>query len=218
MHRATDAAKLAKIKSNLAYVKQSLLAEQIIILKQIHSTIVVDADNIVDFDTQIEGDGLVTTKPAIALGIVTADCVPVLLSANDGTVVGAAHCGWKSAKDNIIANVIKLMRKKGANLFKVVMGPAISQKSYEVDEERYQDCLKADPLYEQFFKSSKRGHYLLDIPGMIIWQLRKQHGINDILHINEDTYTNPVKYPSHRRSQHQGEQNAHNILSTIMIG
>ncbi len=217
LHKATDAAKLAEIKDNLSQVKQTLGTQQLVVLKQTHSNTVIDADDMKDCDQQVEGDGLVTTKPGVALGILTADCVPVLISSSDSKVIGAAHCGWKGAKNNIIANLIEQMKSKGASSFKTIIGPSIAQESYEVAEDYYQNFISDNQIYKQFFiVSNKPNHYMFDLSSLVVWQLNRLN-ITHILKVDEDTYSNLDKYPSYRRDCHQGRQNRYNILSTIMI-
>ena len=217
LHKATDAAKLAEVKDNLSQVKQTLRIQQLVVLKQIHSNIIIDADDMKDYDQQVEGDGLVSTKPNIALAILTADCVPVLISSSDSKVIGAAHCGWKGAKNNIIVNLIEQMKNKGASAFKVIIGPSIAQQSYEIAEDYYQNFISDNQIYKQFFiASNKPNHYMFDLSSLVVWQLNMLN-ITDISKIDEDTYSNLDKYPSYRRDYHQGRQNHCNILSTIMI-
>ena len=215
-HKYNDAVKLAEVQKNIDNVKLDCCAEELIILKQVHGIDIVCADSI-DYTNQYEADGSVTTKKGIALSVLIADCVPVLFSSSDGKVIGAAHCGWKSAKENIISNIRKTMEAKGASNINAIIGPSIQQRSYEVDRIFYQDFTKDDvECKDLFIPSKKKEHYMFDLPGYVKKKLKKE-GIYLLNHIDEDTYSMPEKYPSCRRSYHKGEKFSQNILSTIII-
>lgn len=192
-------------------------AKDILILNQVHGTDIIDAD-----DNSIitpEADGSITTRKNLVLAVQTADCVPVLLVSGDGKIIGAAHVGWKGAINDIVHNIVNKMIEKGAENLTALIGPAIAQGSYEVDAEYYKAFFNKDLNNKQFFINSKKeNHYMFDLPGFVELQL-KQVGVKDIKKMAEDTYTNPAKYPSKRRSYHLQEpynQNI-NILSTIII-
>lgn len=176
-------------------------------LKQIHGSAVVDADKLIDFSVESEADAAVTTRLNLALSIKTADCVPVLLYDAQHGVIAAAHCGWRSAKANILANVVSLMRKKGAVDIHAIIGPAIHQPNYEVDQAFYEAILAEEPSASHLFQP----HYYFDLPGFILLKLTSL-SIATILDHCEDTYTNPVKYYSYRREKDTGR-----MLSTIML-
>ncbi len=193
-----------------------LNADELFIMNQVHGNTVVVADNI-DLKKQPEADASITTQKNIALGVLTADCVPVLFASDDGAVIGAAHCGWKSAKSNIITNVRKMMENKGATKIKAIIGPAIAQKSYEVDTKYYNDFVsEGDGIKELFQPSHRENHFMFDLVGFVIKKLQKEN-IGLVHNMEEDTYSIPEKYPSYRRSFHDGEQYSQNILSTIII-
>lgn len=214
-YKAYNEKSLQEVENNLQAIKKELGISNLLILKQIHSNIIIDADNL---DNQIfkpEADGIVTTKSNLILPVMTADCVPVLFSSAGGEVIGAAHCGWRSSKLDIIKNIVELMTKKGAHAIKAVVGPAIQQNSYEVDQNFYNELIKDDTSFSKFFVQSKNeNHYMFDLPSFILLKLTRS-GVKDINIINEDTYSQPSKYPSYRRSSHLGEQLRDHILSTI---
>jgi YfiH family protein len=205
------------VENNRLAVVKHYDAEDIVILQQVHGNKTIDADLITDSDIDPETDGAVTTKKNLVLAIQTADCAPVLFSSKDGMVIGAAHCGWRGAKAGIINNVVELMQNKGATNIKAIIGPTIQQYSYEVDQEYYDNFTKQQPNYSRFFiTSSKKGHYMFDLPDYVDFQLEKA-GIKDITIIVEDTYTKPERYISYRRCCHTGELYDTTILSTIVI-
>lgn len=204
-----------EIIKNYKSITNYFQASDILILKQIHSNIIIDADD--DIVITPEADGSVTTKKNLVLAVQTADCVPILLASGDGKVIGAVHAGWKGSLNNIVSNIVTNMIEKGAKDLKAVIGPAIAQKSYEVDSEYYKAFLDQDINSKQFFIDSKKeNHYMFDLPGFVELKL-KQAGVQDVKNINEDTYANPLKYPSRRRSYHLQEEYSENILSAIVI-
>jgi hypothetical protein len=215
----TDEAKLAEVENNIQSIKKYLAVDQLVVLNQIHGISVLDADQYLssNFEPELGADASITTKSGIALAIQTADCVPVLLSSTDGKVIGAAHCGWRSAKSGIIEVLVEKMKQKGSVEFKALIGPAIKQDSYEVDSVYYEGFVADCADYSRFFiPSSNPNRYMFDLPGFVVLLLN-QLGVNDVHDLGEDTYANPSKYPSYRRSFHGGESHKHNILSTILI-
>lgn len=217
-YKTTDVLKAAEIEQKLNAVLSKFQASHILILHQVHGNNIIDADVIADFKLEPQADGAITTKNNVILTVQSADCVPVLISSCDGKVIGAAHCGWKSVKLCIIETLIHKMKDKGAKEMIAVVGPAIQQNSYEVDQLFYNNFTSNYDSSKSFFcKSDKNDHYMFDLPGFVEYVL-KQEGISIVYRIMEDTYTNADKYPSYRRSCHLGTTNkTENILSTIMI-
>lgn len=189
-----------------------------IILHQVHGDKIVDADEITNFELEPEADGAVTTKKNIVLSIQSADCVPILASSINGEIIGVAHSGWKGTRLGIIEKLIDKMKEKGAREIIAVIGPSIQQSSYEVDLEFYQNFVDFNQMNKKYFIHSKNhDHYMFDISGLVEYQL-KTLGVNVVRRIMEDTYTNPSKYPSYRRSCHEGKPNkSDNIFSAIVI-
>jgi polyphenol oxidase len=207
---------LAEIEKNKKAIINHFSADDILILRQVHGNKIIDAD-IASKIAEPEADGAITTKKNLILAIQTADCVPVLLVSDDGAVIGAAHCGWKSAKANIIGNLVTSMKEKGAKNLIAVIGPAIAQASYEVDSKYYADFITDSSNNSVFFIESKRKeHYMFDLPKYVESRLQEM-GIENIKKIAEDTYTNPLKYPSCRRSFHSRLPYKENILSAVVI-
>lgn len=217
-HLFEDGAKKAEVQSNIEAIKNSLAASELLILQQVHGTEIIDTDQITDFSQQAIGDGAITTKTGVALAVQTADCVPLLLASHNMDIIGAAHCGWKGSKAGIVSALIRKMRERGADTLKAVIGPAIQQSSYEVDQEYYHTFFEAHIDYQHFFIPSQRqGHYMFNLPKFVELQLQN-NDITDITNLEEDTYSMPDKYPSYRRNCHQGlGRSRHNILSTILI-
>lgn len=215
-YKHKDAVKLAEIQQNIDNIKSEYLANELVVLKQVHGNDVILIDNI-DPSCEYEADGSVTNRQNTALSILTADCVPVLFASEDGSVIGAAHCGWKSAKANLVKNVHMAMKQAGATNVKAIIGPSIAQESYEVDAKYYDNFVSDDPSCKDLFiKSKNQNRYMFDLSGYVKRKLEEEN-ITLFLHINEDTYALTEKYPSYRRSTHGKDVYNQNILSTIII-
>ena len=191
---------------------------QLNLLKQIHSNIVhVVEDTVLPRD--LEGDAIVTRNPAVVIGVLTADCVPVLFHDANANVIGAAHAGWKGALYGVAENTIAAMEKLGAtrNNIQACIGACIRQPSYEVGTEYVERFVKEDPSSQKFFiPSSKPGHSMFDLPGYVKMRLAKA-GVGKISDIEKDTCTNPETFFSCRRAYLKGETGFGNGLSAIKL-
>lgn len=207
------------VQQNFEAVKSKLKVSCIFTMTQTHSSdvVVVDQKNLLQL---INADAAVTTEKNLALSILTADCVPVLLTSQNAEVIGAMHCGWKGARQNIIRNTAEKMRALQPSSTAPILafiGPSIKQKSYEVDSNFYYNFLDEALLNQQFFiDSAKTNHYMFDLVGYVSYKLNQENvQIQKIS--SDDTYAMPNKYPSFRRSTHAKEIYNSNILSTIHI-
>lgn len=188
-------------------------------LYQIHSTDVLLIEDKKAFDNKPKADGMVTRQPGIALGILTADCVPLLFADMENKVIGAAHSGWKGSVGNIASKVIELMIKEGANRsnIKVAIGPAIQQKSYEVGPTFPGPFLQLDPRNDRFFVPSiKDGHHMFDLTGFVKNQLIDQN-IGGVELIERDTCAEEDRFYSYRRMSKKGEADYGRLLSAISL-
>jgi polyphenol oxidase len=183
---------------------------------QIHSPDVVTITGSVDPDNPPKADAMVTDQPELLLGIVTADCVPVLFADTDAGVVGAAHAGWKGAISGVTDNTITAMEALGAERSRIVcaIGPCIAQKSYEVDDGFFRRFAKADEANERFFASGQPGHWQFDIEGYVAARLAAA-GIGKVQCFGEDTYSQEDRFFSYRRSCHKGEEGYGRQISLI---
>ncbi len=183
-------------------------------LHQIHSNIVHYMDT-PWVDELPKGDAVVTRQKNIALGILTADCAPVLFADPENGVIGAAHAGWKGALTGILENTIQIMCQKGAKIPNIIatIGPCIAQKNYEVGPE----FLEKFAEHQHFFiKSTKKDHYLFDLKGFVTYRL-EESGLDKITALPQDTYSDEDILFSYRRATHQGEKDYGRQISTIMI-
>lgn len=208
-----------EITNNLTEIKKFTKAKKISILQQTHSADCVIIEGNYD-ECNITCDAQVTNQPGIGLGILTADCLPVLLADPVNLVVGAIHAGWKGAINNIFENTITSMTKLGADISNInlLLGPCISQESYEVGPEFYQKFLEEQASNSKFFIESRRreGFFHFDLRSYSEDKIIKR-GITKIHHIRDDTYAKKDLYPSYRRSVITGEVYNQSLLSFIII-
>lgn len=185
---------------------------------QIHSAEVVVADRAWAQDERPRADAMVTDKPNLLLGILTADCAPVLLADHDAVVVGAAHAGWRGALAGVTDRTIEAMEKLGARRGHIhaAVGPSIAQASYEVDSAFRTAFLEADPDNERFFVVGQTGKPHFDLENYVVHRLIAA-GIDEIEGLNLDTYANEERFFSFRRSTHRGEADYGRQLSAIAI-
>jgi len=183
---------------------------------QIHSPDVVTVTGPMDQDDPPKADALVTDRPNILLAVQTADCVPVLFADTRAGVVGAAHSGWKGAITGVNESTIVAMEKLGAMRDQIVcaIGPCIAQKSYEVDEGFFRNFVEHAAANERFFTDGKAGHYQFDIEGYVASRLATA-GINVVECLGQDTYSQPDRFFSYRRSCHLNEPGYGGQMSMI---
>ena len=162
-----------------------------------------------------EGDAMVTDRPGLLLGIVTADCAPVLFADTEAGVVGAAHAGWKGARAGVLEATLEAMESLGADRVRItaVIGPTIAQASYEVDESFRPQFEVED---ERFFAPGREGHWQFDLPAYAAHRLEAA-GTGRIADLALDTYADEARFFSYRRATHRGEPTAGRQISTIAL-
>lgn len=151
-------------------------------------------------------DAMVTDRPGVLLGVLTADCAPVLLADRAAGVVGAAHAGWKGAVGGVIENTIAAMEALGARRAEIAaaIGPCIAQASYEVDDAFYARFVAQDADNAAFFAAGRPGHWQFALEGFVAGRLAAA-GVGAIEPPGLDTYADPARFYSFRRSTHRGE-------------
>ena len=186
---------------------------------QIHSNKAVKLDSAWGEDERPKADAMVTNRPNIILGILTADCAPVLFHDPVAHVIGAAHAGWQGALYGIVENTIKAMEELGGSRDNIIaaVGPAIGPKSYEVGEEFYQKFLDEDKAYSQYFwAGADHDHHMFDLPHFVRARL-EETGLKKSWISDEDTYASESLFYSYRRSTHRNEGDYGRQLSAIML-
>jgi polyphenol oxidase len=192
-------------------------AGRLVTVHQVHSAEVVVVESPFAGDRQ-SADAMVTDRPGLALGILTADCGPVLLADGEAGVIGAAHAGWKGALDGIVENTVDAMERLGAERGRIaaVLGPSISQANYEVGPEFVDRFMQADPANEAFFVPSARpGHALFDLRGYTVDRLARA-GVNAAA-TPGCTYAQETEFFSYRRATHRNEPDYGRQISAIVM-
>jgi YfiH family protein len=149
---------------------------------------------------------MATDRPGILLGVLTADCAPVLLADEEAGVVGAAHAGWRGALDGVTDAVVAQMESLGAARGRMVavVGPCIAQPSYEVDADFRARFMAADPEHARFFTEGAAGKPHFDLSGFVVHRLITA-GVSEVEAVRLDTYADPQRFFSFRRATHRGE-------------
>lgn len=149
---------------------------------------------------------MATAQPGLLLGIVTADCTPVLLADREAGVIGAAHAGWKGAIAGVTDRTVEAMEALGARRAAIAaaIGPTIAQDSYEVDEAFRARFLGETADNARFFAAGRHGHWQFDLPAYVAARLASA-GIGRVETLGLDTYAAPDRFYSFRRATHRGE-------------
>ena len=167
-----------------------------------------------------QADAMVTDIEGIAIGVLTADCVPVLFYGKKKfgpPVIGAAHAGWGGALKGVLQNTVKMMREKGAETISAAIGPCIRQQSYEVSDEFMAKFVGQHSDNQVFFMDAGRaGHQMFDLPGYVDKILR-QVRVERIGDCGIDTYNDEDNYFSYRRATHRQEPDYGRQISAIVI-
>jgi len=173
-------------------------------LKQVHSARVITVEKPFAEGERPEADAMVTDRKGLRLGIVTADCVPVLLVDAAAGVIGAAHAGWRGALGGVLDETVQRMTELGASPERIIaaIGPAIAPENYEVDAPFCAQFSEVDR--RMFFSPGRENHWQFDLPGYVGWRLSKA-GVGMCDHLRIDTYANEVDFHSYRRATHRGE-------------
>ncbi len=210
----------ASVEANRRIVMQQLGAEHAPLLTcaQIHSNRCIEVDAPWEIKDAPEADAMVTAQPDIALGILTADCVPVLFADAEARIIGAAHAGWKGAVHGVLDAVITHMVALGASKAGITatLGPSIAEPSYEIGQERYDDIVALDADSADCFRPGAAGKWQFDLKAYVLQRLAKA-GVDRLNMLGVDTYANPDTCFSFRRTTHRGEADYGRQVSVIMV-
>ncbi|MFC3174921.1 peptidoglycan editing factor PgeF [Novosphingobium bradum] len=187
-------------------------------LYQVHSARCVTVTEPWDDHARPEADALVTDRPGLLLGVLTADCAPVLFADRAAGVVGAAHAGWKGALAGVTDATLAAMVALGARPDRIAaaIGPCIAQSSYEVDEAFRARFVAADAGNAGCFGAGREGHWQFDLPGYLARRL-VHAGIGAVERLGLDTYSQEHRYFSFRRSTHRHEAAYGRQISAISL-
>lgn len=211
-----EAAHVAENRGRIARTL-GVAPDALISMNQTHSpdVLVVDAPR----TDRPRVDALVTRTKGLALGVLHADCAPVLFADGEAGVVGGAHSGWRGAVGGVLEATLAAMTALGAKSSRIVaaIGPTIAQPSYEVGPEFPAPIVAAIPEAAAFFTPSTRAaHHHFDLPGYIVMRLRRA-GVEAIDDLGLDTYRDEKLFFSYRRATHRGEADYGRLLSAISL-
>jgi YfiH family protein len=190
----------------------------LVTLHQVHSADALHVTAPFPDDARPKADAMVADRPGLVLGILTADCAPVLLADREAGVVAAAHAGWKGALGGVVEATVAEMERRGAARDRIsgAVGPCIARKSYEVDEGFLRRFAEADPEHERFFSLGREGHHQFDLEGFVLARLAAA-GLTRIEALGEDTYSQPDRFFSYRRATHRAEPDYGRQIALIAL-
>nr|WP_153401293.1 peptidoglycan editing factor PgeF [Polymorphobacter fuscus] len=193
-------------------------AAALVTLHQVHSVLVVAVTGTVADAERPQADAMVTATPGLALGILTADCAPILLADAQAGVIGAAHSGWKGALGDIAGSTVTAMEMLGARRdhIRAAIGPCIARASYEVDAGFRERFLGEALAHEAFFSRGRGDRFQFDLEGFVAMRLADA-GVRHVTALGIDTYADADRWFSYRRTTHAGEPDYGRQLSVIAL-
>ena len=213
---SSDLSEVVAINRARVAAAMDVAPDHLLTLHQTHSADVVTVT--APFTTRPKADAMVTATPGLVLGVLSADCQPVLFADATAGVIGAAHAGWRGAKDGVLETTVAAMERLGATRANIsaVIGPTISQPAYEVGVEFFDGFLADDPQSARFFMKGADDRYLFDLPAFGLHQLRSL-GIGHAEWTRHCTYTDADRFFSFRRTTHLGEADYGRLISVIRL-
>lgn len=208
------------IAENRARAVAAVLPDAALVtVHQVHSATVVRVEQAWRETERPHADAMVTDRPGLLLGILTADCAPVLFADAEAGVIGAAHAGWRGAFAGVTDATVEAMEALGAKRQRIAaaVGPSIAQPSYEVDEAFRANLLEADGGNDRFFAPGPAGKPHFDLPAYVGARLAAA-GLGKVDRLGLDTYADPDRFFSYRRATHRGEPSYGRQISLIGLG
>ncbi len=188
---------------------------RLVTVHQVHGATCVEAGDWPD-DDRPHADAIVTNRSGILLGVVTADCAPVLLADVEAGVVAAVHAGWRGAVAGVTDAAVAGMLKLGARIERIAaaVGPCIAQKNYEVDHKFADAVIAVDSAGERFFAEGPAGRPHFDLEAFVAARLAAA-GVARVETLGLDTYADETRFYSYRRATHRGEASYGRQISLI---
>jgi YfiH family protein len=210
-----------KVVENRARMAAALGVEprRLLTAYQTHSPNVVVAEAPWTTENRPQADAIVTRMRALAIGVTTADCGPVLFAEPRAGVIGAAHAGWRGALTGVIEATIAAMERLGAaqRQIRAAIGPMIRQGNYEVGPDLVERFRAEDPASSRFFRPARRDrHAMFDLAGYIAARL-KRAGISEVEDVGLCTYADPEQFFSYRRTTHRAEADYGRHVNAIAL-
>jgi len=205
------------INKNLIFVsnRMGVLKNKLILMHQTHSNKVVEIRKN-NYKKKIKADAMITKMKGVALGVLTADCVPVILYDIKNQIIGCVHAGWKGAYFDIIKNTINKIRKINSNnQIYACIGPCIGQKSYEVDLVFFKKFINKSKKNRKYFSYKNKKKKFFNLRKFVTDKLRKYRVKVD--HVNRDTFAQKNYFFSYRRSTKLNEKDYGRCISVICM-
>lgn len=214
---SSDQADCVAINRTRAAKAMEISPDALVTLHQAHSADVIIVTGPIK-GKRPKADALVSKTPGVALGILTADCQPVLFADPKAQVIGAAHAGWKGAFGGVLEATLDEMEKLGAKRANItaVIGPSISQRAYEVGPEFFDNVVSENSDFKRFFAGGAGDRMHFDLPGFGLFRLREA-GVGHAEWSGHCTYSDPLRFYSYRRSVHEVEADYGRLLSAIRL-
>ena len=213
---STDQSDIVAINRARVAEALDLPPNALVSLNQTHSARVVTLTQ--PTAERLPADGMVTRVPGIGLAILTADCQPVLFADPKARVIGAAHAGWRGARDGVLEATLDAMEALGARRADIhaVIGPTISQSAYEVGPEFFEAFVADEPANGRFFVPGQGDRLRFDLPSFGLARLRAA-GVGHAEWTRACTYSDPERFYSFRRTTHAGEADYGRLVSVIRL-
>ena len=214
---SSDQSEIVAINRGRVAEAMGVAPSRLATVHQVHSPDVVtlrDGDDPAGA-AKLRADAMVTAVPGIALGVLSADCQPILLADPQAGVIGALHAGWKGALGGVIEATVGAMRDLGAQNIRAVIGPTISQRAYEVGPDFMDAFLAEDPDHHRFFAGGPNGRPMFDLPSFGLSRLREA-GVSAEW-TGHCTYSDPERFYSYRRATHNAEVDYGRLISVIVL-
>ena len=213
---SSDIAEVVAINRARAAEALGVDPANLVTINQVHSADVVTVT--APLADRPRADAMVTATPGLALAVLTADCQPVLFADPQAQVIGAAHAGWRGARDGVLEATVEAMEALGArrNRIRAVIGPTISQRAYEVGPEFVEGFMDDDRDNARFFANGTGDRALFDLPAFGLHRLRSL-GLAEVEWTRHCTYSDAERFYSYRRTTHAKEADYGRLLSAIRL-
>ena len=212
--------KKENVLKNLEFVAKKITCskESLITLNQRHTNQVIHFDSDKSIKNKLTGDAIVSEVKNIGIGILTADCVPILLYDPQKRIIGCIHSGWKGALNGIIKNTLMQFIKSNSNISDLVVaiGPCISKQNYEVKSDLYEQFISQNKKNKEFFENTGENKYIFDLRGFINNEMAKLN-VKNIENIDKDTFSEKETFYSYRRSCFNKEKDYGRCISVILM-
>jgi len=214
-----DTSENVKRNREIALQRLGAAERDLVTTYQVHSAIAIRVNEPWQREQSPEADAMASNSTGVVLGILTADCAPVLFADSFARVVGAAHAGWRGARAGVLEQCLEEMRGLGANPSNIsaAVGPCIAQNSYEVGPEFQEDFIAENADNSKFFITAARtDHFMFDLTGYVEGCLSGL-GLASVEGLGVDTCAEPERFYSYRRCTLNGEKSYGRLLSAIML-